>query len=385
MLPLRLGTCSFAHMNFRMGFNIISMRPVQRIPLANISGIRFKSNLPQDFHPNKSLPSQGEWKHLKQHIPGEAIQTNEGRDRIPKFPLARENVPTLLPKPGVPQVGPKYTFRQVIQILKSKTQPELIYESEPHRLYFLGCFCCAVVFTVYGLVLAEYAWFQANRDYEENVEEKNQVIRKREWVLSLLKNSVFSVVALAAAYGFGKFPTRLVRRIWYLPGPIEHVKFSTYPLFPGRPTPVITVPLENLVRRHTSRIWTGKGFYGTADKSMFFFVLKENLANRKSRTWIVDRKGFFWSDGRVFDYLFGKETLAEAEAGIPYDEQIGIVHREVKKKKKELRDKHGMFYQFKLGAKDAQNDLSLATSYVKKLNQGKTKKLPKGTSKKEKL
>ena len=37
---------------------------------------------------------------------------------------------------GVPQVGKNFTFRQVIGILKNKTQPELIYESEPHRLYF---------------------------------------------------------------------------------------------------------------------------------------------------------------------------------------------------------------------------------------------------------
>lgn len=89
----------------------------------------------------------------------------------------------------------------------------------------------------------------------------------------------------------------------------------------------------------------------------------------------MDRKGFFWSDGRIFDLLFGKETLAEAEAGIPYDEQIGIINREVRKKKKELRQKHGMFYQFKLGAKEAQKDLKSATSYAKVLAASKK---PKG-------
>ena len=68
------------------------------------------------------------------------MQTNDLKDRIPKFPLGKENVPTLLPRPGVPQVGKNFTFRQVIGILKNKTQPELIYESEPHRLYFLMCF-----------------------------------------------------------------------------------------------------------------------------------------------------------------------------------------------------------------------------------------------------
>ncbi|KAK6198792.1 uncharacterized protein RJT21DRAFT_98734, partial [Scheffersomyces amazonensis] len=344
-----------------------------------IGAIRQKSNLPQDFNPKKTLPSQGEWKHLKQHIPGESIQTNEVKERVPKFPLAKEIVPTLLPKPGVPQVGPKYSFRQVLQILKTKTEPELIYESEPHRLYFLTCFCCGIVFAIYGLVLGEYAWFQAGLDYEENVEEKNEVLRKREWVFSLLKNSIFSIVMLTAAYGVFRLPTKLIRRIWYLPGRKEHIQFTSYPLIPGRPTPVVTTPLENLTRRKTARVWTGKGFYGTADNSMFFFILREKLANGRSKNWMVDRKGFFWSDGRVFDYLFGKESVEEAEAGIPYDEQIGIINREVKKKKKQLREKHGRFYQFKIGAQDLKEDVSKATNYVKSLKQGNNKKeLPKG-------
>lgn len=333
---------------------------------------RFKSNLPQDFQAKKNIPSQAEWKHLKQHIPGESIQTNDLKDRIPMFPLGKEAVTTLLPRPGVPRVGKQYKFSQVIQILKNKTKPELIYESEPHRLYFLICFCCAVVFTIYGLVLLEYAWFQSNKDYEENVEEKNEVLRKREWVFSLMKYSSYGIVMLTAAYFVSKFPTRLIRRMWYLPGPVEHIKFTSYPLVPGRPTPVITVPLSLLSRRYTARVWTGKGFYGTSDNSFFFFILKEQLSGRKYRNWIIDRKGFFWSDGRVFDYLFGKETLAEAEAGIPYDEQIGIINREVKKKKQKLKQEHGMFWQFKLGGQELKQDVNKATNYVKSLKNNGT-------------
>lgn len=338
--------------------------------------IRLQSHLPENFDPKKNLPSQGEWKHLKQHIPGESAQTNELKDRIPMFPLAKENVPTLLPRPGVPRVGPNMSFRQVIQILKNKTKPELIYEAEPHRLYFLACFCCSIVFAVYGCVLLEYAWFQAGKDYEENEKELAEPLRKREWAISLAKWSVLGASMLLMAYHTATFPTRLIRRMWYLPGPVEHVQFSSYSLIPGRPTPVITVPLHDMARRYKARVWTGKGFYGTADKAVFFFVLKEASQNK---TWIVDRKGFFWSDGRVFDLLFGKETIAEAEAGIPYDEQIGIVNREVRKKKKQLREEHGMFYQWKLGAKEAQSDLKSASSYIKSLKSGKDSKgLPKG-------
>ncbi|CCE83707.1 Piso0_004293 [Millerozyma farinosa CBS 7064] len=344
--------------------------------------IRMKSNLPENFDPKKDLPSSGEWKHLKQHIPGEGVQKDDLKSRLPKFPLAKETVPTLLPRPGVPQVGPKYSFRQVIQILKNKKAPELIYEAEPHKLYFLACFCCGTVFTIYGLVLLEYAWFQSNKDYEENVEELTEPLRTREWAVSLLKHSVFGVIALTAAYGAFMFPTRLIRRMWYLPGPVEHIKFTSYPLIPGRPTPVYTLPLNNIFRKHKARIWTGKGFYGTADNSLFFFTLKE--AGEKGRNWIVDRKGFFWSDGRVFDLLFGKETVAEAEAGIPYDEQVGIVNREVEKKRKELRNKHGFFYKWKIQASEMKKDVSAASNYIKtiKENQSKKNQIDDGSSKK---
>lgn len=337
---------------------------------------RLNSNLPQGFNPKKDLPSTGEWKHLKQHIPGEATQTNDLKDRIPKFPLGKENVPTLLPRPGVPRVGPNMSFRRVITILKNKTKPELLYEAEPHRLYFLICACCALVFTVYGCVLLEFAWFQANRDYEVNEKEYAEPLRKREWVVSLLKWSTLGSVALFIAYQVATFPTRIIRRMWYLPGPVEHIKFSSYPLIPGKASPVYTVPLKDLNRKFKSRIWTGKGFYGTADKSLFFFVLKETGA--KNKTWVVDRKGFFWSDGRVFDLLFGKETVAEAEAGVPYDEQIGIVNREVKRKKQQLREEHGIFWQWKLSAKELEKDVGKATNYVKSLKSKPDKKsLPK--------
>lgn len=197
------------------------------------------------------------------------------------FPLAKENVPTLLPRPGVPRVGPKMPFSRVVQILKSKVEPELIYESEPHRLYFLGCFCVAVMFTIYGCVLLEYAWFNANKKWDENEQELAIPFRRRQFGVDLLTYGALGAIALATAYHFATFPTRLIRRMWYLPGPVEHVKFSSYPLIPGQSTPVYTVPLHDLARRDKARVWTGKGFYGTADKSMFFFILKEATANKK--------------------------------------------------------------------------------------------------------
>lgn len=361
-----------------------ALRPLRASPIGlRAAFVRLNSQLPQDFDPKKNLPSLGEWKHLKQHVPGESVQRNELRDRIPMFPLGKENVPTLLPRPGVPRVGPKMSFRQVVQILKLKRQPELIYESEPHRLYFLACTCMAVVFAVYGCVLMEFAWFKSNKDFQENVEELDDIHRKRQRLFTFAEYAALGSLALFTAYLFATFPTRLVRRMWYLPGPVEHVKFSSYPLIPGRPTPIITLPLQNLERRLKARVWTGKGFYGTADKSFFFFALKDTIGNK---TWIVDRRGFFWSDGRIFDFLFGKESMSEAEAGIPYDEKVGMLNREVQKKKKEMRNKYGRFYQFKLGAEEVKHDAEIASSYVSLLKQSKNRKaLPKDNEKENNL
>lgn len=348
----------------RTNFGISPISPMYRTNIIdnNIKGfqIRLKSNLPSQKE-DKPLETS-DWKLINQFIPGEKKQTDTIKDRIPQLPLGKENVPTLLPRPGVPRVSKNLNFRQVINILKNKTEPELIYESEPHRLYFLMCFCFGLTLLTYSAVLGEWAVFQATKDYNENVEEKNEVLKKREWVISVIKNSIFSVITLSGAYFVITFPTRLVRRMWYLPGPIEHVRFTTYPLVPGRPTPVVTLPLKNIERKHRARVWTGKGFYGTSDKSLFFFVLKEVNENGKTvKNWVIDRKGFFWSDGRIFDYLFGKESIAEAEAGIPYDEQIGIVSREVRKKKKQLRNEHGIFYNFKLQGEEVKRDIKKLT------------------------
>ncbi|KAI3406396.2 hypothetical protein KGF56_000877 [Candida oxycetoniae] len=345
------------------------------------SQLKNDNHLPTTTTSSKNpLPSPSEWERLKLHIPGEQVQTNTLKDRVPKFPLGKENVPTLLPRPGVPQVGKQYTFKQVIKILQNKKQPELIYESEPHRLYFLLCFCCSVVFAVYGCVLFEWAFWVSKKNYDENEkEEANDAIRTRDYYISLAKCLAPSAIMLCAAFGAAIFPTRMMRRMWYLPGVKEHIRFTTYPMFPGRPTPVYTVPLANLSRRKTARVWTGKGFYGTADKGFFFFVLREKTSKRRVKNWIVDRKGFFWSDGRVFDYLFGKETLREAEAGIPYDQQFRIVNKQLKAKKQKLRAEHGLLWKYKLAWQDFRKDIGGAKRSL--IGSGKsdkeTKKLPK--------
>ncbi|ODQ78380.1 hypothetical protein BABINDRAFT_29196, partial [Babjeviella inositovora NRRL Y-12698] len=295
------------------------------------------------------------------NVPGEADQQNSLASRLPKFPLGKETIPTLLPKPGVPQLGPNCSFADAIKILKTLKHEELIYEAEPHRLYFIACFCAAFVFAVYGLTFVENTGTNAVKLYRENPEclpeDENKMMLAGRLGVTL---AMFSVPACAVLF-FVKFPLRLVRRIYYLPGPVEHVKIISHPMIPGRPTPVYTIPLEKLTRHQKSKVWTGRGFYGTLDNGSFFFRLKEQ---GKRATWIVDRKGFFWVDGRVYDYLFGKESLKEAEAGISYDQKHALASRDLKKKKEQMRKELGVAWQLKMQAQIMKEDIQVAKGFV---------------------
>lgn len=387
--PTRVA-CRWSAFSGRIGISLVGHNMASLTKMMTM--IRFKSSVPSqkkneapasvpegntDIAPGHSKnqpPTIQEWQHMKHHVPGEAVQHNTLRDRIPSFPLQKETVPTLLPRPGVPQIGNapgQVSFKKALTILKHKKAPELIYESEPHRLYFVASFCCAVMFTIYGLVLLEFAWFKASQEYAANENGYDDIRLKREFALTWLLNSILGVIALGAAYGFGKLPTRLVRRMWYLPGPVEHVRLSTYPLVPGRPTPLVTIPLGNLARNNKARVWTGKGFYGTADALMFFFVLKEE--GPKTKRWIVDRKGFFWGDGRIMDQLFGRETVAESEAGVPYDAQFALVNAELKKQKQAMKDKYGVFWRLKMGSELVLEDVQKGANYIGKLKESAPK------------
>ena len=47
-------------------------------------------------------------------------------------------------------------------------------------------FCASIIFAIYGCVLFEWATWIANKEYDENEkEETNLAIRKREWAISL--------------------------------------------------------------------------------------------------------------------------------------------------------------------------------------------------------
>ena len=48
--------------------------------------------------------------------------------------------------------------------------------------------------------------------------------------------------------------------------------------------------------------------------------------------------------------------MQEAEAGIPYDKQFGIINQS-EKKKQQLREKHGVLWRYKMAAEEFGKDI----------------------------
>ncbi|GMM35435.1 hypothetical protein DASC09_027600 [Saccharomycopsis crataegensis] len=313
---------------------------------------------------------------VNQHIPGETDQTNTVSSRIPKFPFSKDAVPVLIPRPGVPNPGS--SLMSMAKKLKSSTEPELIYEAESHRLYFVFCGAFALVAIIYGLIFLESATNSAWKIYSTNEQDLPEM---HNLVMFISRNFVTLLVfafPIGLAAMFLTVPARLIRRMWYIPirgnelknNPVEMVKFTSHPIFPGRPTPIHTMPLSMLNRSYKTKIFTNEGFYLTADKGSFLFLLKEG---NKRIPWIADRKGFFWGDGRLFDHLFGKESIEEADLGISYDDKVGAINERVRQESKRLRAEEGVAWQFKEQGKLMRDDLKSLVNIVK--NNSKVKSI----------
>ncbi|KAK9481415.1 hypothetical protein V1514DRAFT_323756 [Lipomyces japonicus] len=259
---------------------------------------------------------------------------------VPKWPLSRESFPTLqLHTIRTPRVSKTLNFSQLMTLLERSKEPEvLLYQSEPHRLYFIVAYSLAFVCLIYGLLFLDWALRESYRLWIDNLDDLPKV-HNAFWfgLRNLVSLAVFAVPSVFA-YALIMFPTRLIRKMWYIPSrnKIEpHVRFVVHPLVPRSASPVITLPLSKIDRGVNSgktKVWTGDGLYGTASKSQFMIFLFEKGSKIP---WVVDRQGWFWGDGRVWDVIFGKDSVEEAERGISGDDQIRISQAKAKQAKLE--------------------------------------------------
>lgn len=303
-------------------------------PVPLVCGLRFNSHLPRRVDDRDPLD-------------------NSLANRIPKFPFHKEVQPAIIPK-DTPRVSKTLPFSKLMTILKSSKEPELLYMAESHRLYLVTSFALAFIVCYNIFDLLDRTLPAAYELWKENEEDLPFVRNLVKSIGNLGLVLIIAGVYSAAAYAFVKIPTRLVRRLYYLPGPKEHIQFVTHPVLPGRPSPVITIPLENLTIGKTSKVWTGQGFYGTAQRTQFLFLLFEK---GKLFPWIVDRSGWFWGDGRVYDVIFGKESVEQAELGLSYDDMLKIQESQKKKAIFNLKQELGPAWKLKAMAKLVKEDV----------------------------
>lgn len=298
---------------------------------------------------------------------GKNLQSNDWKSRVPKFPFHKDLAPTLIPK-STPRVGPSLNFKQLMEILYKSREPELMYMAESHRLYFMACGALAFVASYNLFDLLDRAVKGIGELHGENEEDLPPVHNGLKTLKRVGLVGLMSAVYATCAITFATFPTRLIRRIEYIPGEKEFIRLITHPWIPGSKSPVITVPLENLSIGKKSKVWTGSGFYGTAQRSSFFFFIFEK---GKLLPWVVDRKGWFWGDGRVYDVLFGKETVDYAEKGLSYDDELMIMHNRAQQKKAEYRRELGPAWRAKVMKDMMVEDATKLTTKSKQLGKKK--------------
>lgn len=293
---------------------------------------------------------------LPERVDGRDPLDNSLKNRIPKFPFQKEAQPSIIPK-NTPRVSKNFTFRKLMQTLKAYNDPELLYMAESHRLWLISCLALSFIVCYNIFDLLDRALPAAYDEWKANAEDLPPVRNLVKTIGNLGLVLIIASVYASAAICFAMIPTRLVRRLYYLPGPKEHIQFITHPFLPGRPSPVITLPIENVHIGKTSKVWTGQGFYGTAQRTQFMFLLFEK---GKFVPWIVDRSGWFWGDGRVWDVLFGKEPIEQAELGLSYDDMLKIQQKQVKQATFNLKQELGPAWKIKAMAKLMKEDLSSA-------------------------
>lgn len=307
---------------------------------------------------------------ISRRIPGETSQENDIKSRFPtSLHFEKEAIPTLLPRPGVPAPN-KYPLARLYDALSKKTEPELIYEAEPHKLYFVFCYAFALLFIIYGLNAFNIGFELATNMYNDNNMKISNTQLNLQYAMHMGIVTVLALMPALAGIAFLFVPSRLIRRIWYLPPvssngqvrPDGHafIKFSTHPLLPNRPTPEYTFPLGVLQKSITSKIYSGNGFYGTSDSSFFFFLREQG----RRIPFIIDRKGFFWGDGRVFDLLFSNDSIEKVENAKKIDDIYGDLIRERKKKEIEMRKDLGFGWKTKAKAKLLKEDIEKIKNLV---------------------
>lgn len=206
-------------------------------------------------------------------------------------------------------------FAKCINALVGKTSPEPIFQYTPSKLLRIGSAGFSLVFFAYGATFIDWSYHSSldvwrNADDETRASWEFRAKTFSPWALTLIPFSI----AATALY----IPSRVVTKVTYIPRPRMPplCQLERKSAILGRRI-VLTRPLEQLARNEKARVYTGVGPQGTEDKGSFVFVLSDRSPHCRSflsRYYLLHRAGKFWGgDGRVFDALFGGDSIKDLE------------------------------------------------------------------------
>ncbi|GAV54240.1 hypothetical protein ZYGR_0AK07420 [Zygosaccharomyces rouxii] len=206
-------------------------------------------------------------------------------------------------------------FAKLLNSLVSKSSPESIYHYKSGRLLRAGGLGLSLVFLSYGITFIDWyyhssweVWSGANDDDKKSWKFCAKTFGP--WGLTIIPFTV----AGASLY----FPSRVVTKVTYIPRanatPLCQLERKSA-LFGRRLQ--LTRPLDQLARSERTKVYTGVGEQGVEDKGSFVFLLYDGSPKCRGfwdKYYILHRSGKFWGhDGRVFDALFGGDSIKDLE------------------------------------------------------------------------
>ncbi|SCV04094.1 LAME_0H15720g1_1 [Lachancea meyersii CBS 8951] len=201
-----------------------------------------------------------------------------------------------------------------IAALLAKTSPEQIYLYKPSRLMKVGSWTLAGVFAVYGVSFADWSLTSSWELYrEERLTSPEKWWKHSSLLLSvrIAGSILLSIIPLTLSALAIYVPSRIATSVTYLPKGVCQI--TRRALISGKPTST-SAPVSSIVRNKKTRVFTGVGPQGTEDKASFAFLLTNTDRPTWDRFYVVNRSGKFWGeDGRIFDVLFGGESVKSLE------------------------------------------------------------------------
>lgn len=206
-------------------------------------------------------------------------------------------------------------FSKVVNALVAKTVPEPIYSYKVSRLVKAGSVALSVVFFTYGATFADWSYESSQAVYNEADE-----TTKKDWkfLAKTYGPMGLTLIPFTLALGALYAPSRIVTKVTYIPkvNGLPECELTRRSMLGGREIKVVR-PLSQIVRNRRTRVFTGEGDQGVEDKGSFIFFLSDRSPMAKSwidKFYIFPRSGKFWgSDGRIFDALFGGDSIRDLE------------------------------------------------------------------------